>query len=139
MILGWREWVELPDLGIARVKAKLDTGALTSALHAAEIVAFEREGVEWVRFVVHPEQRTERVEVGCEAPVVDVREIRSSTGHVTLRRTIRTPIRLAGRTWPIELTLVSRDEMGFRMLLGRRALRGRGLVDSGASFTAGRL
>lgn len=136
-ILGWREWVELPELGVGRVKAKLDTGARTSALHATDIDPFERGGARWVRFVVHPEQRSERHAVRAEAVVIDVREVRSSNGVVTLRQTIRTTVTVAGRSWPLDLTLVGRDEMGFRMLLGRRALRERALVDSGRSFTAG--
>lgn len=137
MILGWREWVELPELGIARVKAKLDTGALTSALHASDIEHFDRDGAPWVRFIVHPEQRSERVVAACICPLLDLRKVRSSSGQAKRRPTIRTTLRLAGRSWPIDLTLTSRDAMGFRMLLGRRALRDRALVDSARALTAG--
>jgi len=137
-LLGWREWVALPGLGVERIKAKLDTGARTSSLHAFRMERFQRDDEEWIRFHVHPVQRSVEDSLQAEAPVVDEREVRSSSGRAELRPVIRTPVRLLGRSWPIELTLTRRDEMGFRMLLGRQALRGRVVVDPGRSFVAGR-
>jgi hypothetical protein len=132
--VGWREWVALPDLGIPEIKAKVDTGARSSALHAFDIRAFRRAGVDRVRFRVHPVQRNTAVTVEAEAEVVDERWIRSSHGHGTLRPVIRTEVVWGQERWPIELTLIGRDEMGFRMLLGRQAVRNRFLVDPGRSF-----
>lgn len=135
-VLGWREWVTLPDLGIDTIKAKIDTGARTSALHAYKITPFEEDGRRQVRFVVHPVQRHKLPEVHCVADVVDERMVTSSSGHRERRLVIRTPLKVGGHTWPIELTLTDRDEMSFRMLLGRQALRRRVLIDPGRSFRA---
>jgi hypothetical protein len=132
--IGWREWVALPDLGIAAVKAKIDTGARSSSLHAFNIETFDRRGKPWVRFDVHPLQRDADATVRAEAAVLEFRHIRSSSGHQSLRPVIRTTVALAGRKWAVELTLAARDEMGFRMLLGREALRGRFVVDPGRSY-----
>lgn len=132
-ILGWREWAALPDLGVDRIKVKLDTGARTSALHAFDLEEDIVDGIEVVRFEVHPLQRSTANAVPVEAPVVARRRVRSSTGHRQERPVIRTPIRIGDRTWRIDVTLTRRDEMGFRMLLGRRALRGV-LVDSARSW-----
>ena len=136
--VGWREWVSLPELGVDWIKAKVDTGARTSALHAYEMERFERDGLEWVRCVLHPFQRdvTESIEV--EAQLVDERIVRSSSGKPSLRPVIRTTLGHGADRWSIELTLVSRDEMGFRMLLGREALRGRLVVDPGRSYLGGK-
>lgn len=138
VIIGWREWVGLPELGIQRIKVKVDTGARSSALHAFDIHTFDRSGQEYVRFKVHPIQRNTRVTVAAEMPILEFRPIRSSTGHVTERPVILAHVELMGERWPIELTLASRDEMGFRMLLGRQAVRGRFLVDSGGSYYGGK-
>jgi hypothetical protein len=137
--IGWREWVAFPDLGIPGIKAKVDTGARSSSLHAYDIRRFRRKGVSMVRFKVHPIQRDFRTTVEAVAPVVDLRKIRSSSGVQTLRIVVGVDIELMGERWPIELTLTRRDAMGFRMLLGRQAIRGRFLVDSGASYLAGRI
>lgn len=135
--LGWREWLALPGLGIRAIKAKIDTGARSSALHAFEIEIFQREGRPMVRFRVHPWQRSHRGVVTAEAPLAGERFVRNSGGIETLRPVIIADVELAGRRWPIELTLTARDAMGFRMLLGREAIRRRFLVDPGRSYLAG--
>jgi len=137
-IAGWREWVVLPDLGISAIKAKLDTGARTSALHAFELETIEREGVEYARFEVHPDQDSNKGSVRVEARIQEWRRVRSSNGTSQLRPLIHTSIDLLGERWEIDLTLTNRDEMGFRMLLGRQALRRRILIDAGASYLGGR-
>jgi hypothetical protein len=132
--IGWREWVRLPDLGDHVVKAKVDTGARTSTLHAYDIAEIERDGERWVRFRFHPIQRDEETTAEAEAPVVDRRAVTASNGRSELRYVVATEVVIDGRRLPIELTLTRRDEMGFRMLLGRRALRGRFVVDPKRSF-----
>lgn len=135
--VGWREWVTLPDLGIVAVKAKVDTGARSSSLHAFDLEFFRRGRKDWVRFKVHPFQRDTKRTVQTEAELLEYRTVRSSGGHETLRPVIMTTVRLLERDWPIELTLASRDTMGFRMLLGRQALRGHYIVDPGRSYYNG--
>ena len=137
-VIGWREWVGLPDLGIETVKAKVDTGARSSSLHAYDLVAFERDGTKCVRFKVHPVQRDTSKVVVAEAKILEYRSVRSSSGRATMRPVIVTNVALLGQAWPVELTLANRDEMGFRMLLGREAFRGRFLVDAGRSYYGGR-
>jgi hypothetical protein len=133
-VVGWREWIALPDLGVAGINAKIDTGAKSSSLHACNIESFDRGGKPRVRFEVHPLQRTTEQTVKAEAAVIEFRHIRSSSGHQSLRPVIRTRIELGGRCWTAELTLASRDQMGYRMLLGREALRHRFVVDVGQSY-----
>ncbi|MCF7983515.1 MAG: RimK/LysX family protein [Thiohalocapsa sp.] len=137
-MLGWREWVGLPSLGLPAIKAKVDTGARTSALHAFEVDVEQRSGIEIARFAVHPLQQRTDVVVRCEAPVVERRVVTDSGGHKELRLVIRTEVEVAGRCWPIELTLTDRDTMRFRMLLGRTGLAGRAGVDPRASYLSGR-
>ncbi len=137
-VIGWREWVSIPELGIPRIKAKIDTGARSSCLHAFRIRVTERHGEAYVRFQIHPLQRSARETVEAEARVLEFRDIRSSSGHVTKRPVIVTELEWNGIRWPIEVTLANRDQMGFRMLLGREAVRSRFLVEPGRSFLATR-
>jgi hypothetical protein len=137
-VIGWREWVGLPDLGIKRIKAKVDSGARSSSLHAFNVEQFKRRGKPWVRFELHPLQRRNDKTVKAEARVLEYRSVRSSSGKATMRPVIITTVDLLGMSWPVELTLANRDEMGFRMLLGREAFRNRFLVDGGKSFYGGK-
>lgn len=138
VIIGWREWVSLPSLGISRIKAKIDTGARSSSLHAFDIERYDRNGRGFVRFKVHPIQRHDELVVPCEAEIHDVRSVRSSSGEASDRFVIQTPVHWMGETWTVELTLADRTEMGFRMLVGREAVRGRMLVDPSRSYFGGR-
>jgi hypothetical protein len=136
--MGWREWIELPQLGIRRVKAKVDSGARSSSLHAEQIELFQTRGQMGVRFVVLPLQRSRLRAVACEALLHDERYVKSSNGSRELRPVIRTALTWGGQLWDIDVTLTSRDLMGFRMLLGREAIRRRHLVDTGRSYLGGR-
>ncbi len=138
--IGWREWVALPDLGVPAIKAKVDTGARSSSLHAFDLERFARNGGDWVRFTVHPLQRDWRTSIAVEVPLLEMRVIRNpgGGGREELRAVVRTSVELMGERWPIELTLTRRDRMGFRMLLGRSAVRRRFVVDPGRSFLAGK-
>lgn len=137
--VGWREWVALPALCLPAIKTKIDTGARTSALHAFLVEPFEREGILNVRFGIHPLQRRRDIEIFCESEVIDCRVVSDSGGHREKRYVIRTPIKLGVLEWPIEVTLTNREEMVFRMLLGRSAMRGRLLINPRVSYKTGRL
>lgn len=136
--IGWREWIALPELGIKSVKVKVDTGARSSAIHASNVEFFMRKGERWVRFDIHPEQKDTRTTAHAEARLVDQRTVRDSGGRSERRIVIRTQMRFLDEEWPIELTLTGRDTMGFRMLLGREAIRRRYVVDPARSFLGGR-
>lgn len=132
--IGWREWVNLPELGIQKIKAKVDTGARTSALHAFSLEPFTENGKDRIRFQIHPIQHNNEITITCEADVIDKRFVTDSGGHKEERYVIETPITMAGQTWPIEITLTERETMLFRMLLGRRAIRKRFIVNPARSF-----
>lgn len=136
--VGWREWVALPELGIARIKAKADTGARTSAIHAWNVTPHRVGDEDWVRFVIHPFQRSNRAEKACAARVVDRRWVVNPGGRKERRYVIETALRIGPLEWPIELTLTNRDELGFRMLLGRSAMRNRLVVDPTRSYVIGK-
>lgn len=135
--IGWREWVALPDLGVEFIKAKIDTGARTSSIHAYEIEAFERDGEKYLSFELHPVQRSTKETIRTEAKLLEYRKVTSSNGQQSLRPVIVTHVRLLDQVWPIELTLANRDTMGFRMLLGRESVRDRFLIDAGRSHLSG--
>ena len=133
-VAGWREWVSLPGLDVEWIKAKLDTGARTSSLHAEDIEEIERDGQAWLRYTVLPWQDSAEDKVRIESPLLDQREVRSSSGHAEERHVVAVDIRLLDRTVTAEVTITNRDDMGFRMLVGREALRQGFLVDSARSY-----
>lgn len=137
-VLGWREWLVFPELGIPQVKAKVDTGARTSCLHAFSVKPFQREGQACVRFGIHPLQGSSSEEIWCEAPVKEQRTVRDSGGHEELRYVIETLVTIGAAQHRVEVTLTDRDTMKFRVLLGRTAIRGQYLVDSGRSYLQGK-
>jgi hypothetical protein len=135
--IGWREWVSLPDWGVPWIKAKIDTGARTSALHAFGTSIIDGPAGARVRFTIHPWQDTSADPVVVEVPLLEHRAVRSSSGSLHQRPVVLTTMRLADRIVPIEVTLTRRDEMGFRMLIGRQALRRAYLVDPARSYLGG--
>lgn len=139
IVVGWREWVALPELGLPAIKAKIDTGAKTSALHAFYTDDYEDNGIKMVRFGIHPIQRNHDLAVECHAVVKDYREVSDSGGHREMRYVIETRLVIGGHQWPIEMTLTNRDTMRFRMLLGRRAMEQKVIVEPGSSYLNGKL
>jgi len=137
-LIGWREWVAFPEWGIDAVKVKIDTGARTSALHADDLEIIERDGHRHATFTVHPWQRSARDGVEVSVPLIDERAVTSSSGNASTRPVVMAVIDLDGRPHEIELTLTRRDDMGFRMLLGRKAMEGRYLVDPSHSYLTGK-
>ncbi|NJO35966.1 MAG: ATP-dependent zinc protease, partial [Rhodospirillales bacterium] len=138
-ILGWEEWLSLPDLGLPAIKAKVDTGARTSALHAFTIEPFGSPSKPMVRFGVHPIPGRDDVEIYCTAEVLDRREVTSSNGEREQRYVISSRVQMGERVWPIEVTLANRDSMAYRMLLGRQAIKDDMFVDPTSSFRQPRL
>src|SRR5690606_7015713 len=136
-MIGWREWVWLPDLAGTLIKAKIDTGARTSALHAYYVEPFERDGRDWVRFGLHPRQGDTNTQVECESPVTDRRQVTDSGGHREMRYVITTRLKLGEKHLQAEITLTDRENMRFRMLWGRNALKSGFAVDSQRSFVLG--
>jgi hypothetical protein len=136
-VLGWREWVALPDLDIALIKAKIDTGARSSALHAFFIDPYNRGGQRWVMFAIHPKQKSD-ISVECHAPIKDRRLVTDSGGHKQRRYVIETRLQLGSAIFNAEITLTNRDSMLFRMLLGRTALNDRFIIDPGLSYQLGK-
>jgi len=139
IIIGRAEWFSFPTLGIPAIKARIDSGAKTSSIHAYHIKPFQRDGVDWVKFEVHPVQGNRRVVIDCESPIVDQRKVKSSSGTSEKRYVVRAPVTIGDRVWDIELTLTNRDSMGYRMLLGREAMIGRMMIDPEKSFCLGKV
>jgi ribosomal protein S6--L-glutamate ligase len=140
LVLGWEEWIALPSLGLPAIKAKIDTGAKTSALHAEAIEAYGPASAPRARFIIRPAPRRPDIAITCIAPIIDRRSITSSNGIPEERFVISADIAIAGRLWPIEISLSDRGEMNYRMLLGRQALTGTGLlIDPSASIVQPKL
>jgi ribosomal protein S6--L-glutamate ligase len=137
IILGSEEWCSFPELGIPTIKARVDSGAKTSALHAINIAPFKKEGQNWVKFDINPIQNNVKTIIHCEAPLVDKRVVKSSSGFREERYVIQTNLEIGNTNWNIEMTLTNRDSMGFRMLLGREAMSGRVLVDPEQQYLLG--
>lgn len=136
--VGWREWLALPDLEVPAIKAKIDTGARTSALHVCELDTFVRNGRTWVRYRLHPLQRRTDIELERVAEVADLRTVRNSGGQAEERIIVMSTVVLAGLRWSVEIGLARRDDMLFRMLLGRSALDERFVVNPARSYLHGR-
>jgi ribosomal protein S6--L-glutamate ligase len=137
IILGSEEWCSFPELGIPTIKARVDSGAKTSALHAINIAPFKKEGQNWVKFDINPIQNNVKTIIHCEAPLIDKRIVKSSSGFREERFVIQTNLEIGNTNWNIEMTLTNRDSMGFRMLLGREAMSGRVLVDPEQQYLLG--
>lgn len=139
ILVGWQEWCALPKFGIPAIKAKIDTGAKTSAIHAFDIKPFTRQGYLHVHFALCPLQADQELIKVCSAEVVDQRWVMSSNGHKENRYVIQTPITIAEKSWVIELTLSDRDPLKFRLLLGRAALADRVIIDPSRRLCLGKL
>ena len=137
VIVGCEEWCSFPGLGIPTIKARVDSGAKTSALHATNLKSFQKDGVDWVKFDINPIQNNAKTIIHCEAELVDQRIVKSSSGYREKRQVIKTHVEIGGKKWEVELTLTNRDSMGFRMLLGREAMSGRILVDPEKKYLLG--
>ncbi|MBU2676559.1 MAG: ATP-dependent zinc protease [Gammaproteobacteria bacterium] len=138
LTVGWREWVSLPDIGIKQIKAKVDTGARTSALHAFELRPYSEDGRDRVEFRIHPVQKDLDTVITCNADIIDTRTVTDSGGHKEERYVIETSLGIGSYAWPIEITLTARDDMTFRMLLGRTAIKDRAWVNPARSYLVGK-
>ncbi|MCB0414921.1 MAG: ATP-dependent zinc protease [Bdellovibrionales bacterium] len=136
--IGWREWVSLPDLQVKNIKVKVDTGAKTSSLHAFDLVVLREKRKYFAQFKIHPEQKSKKSTRTLYYPIVDFRKIKSSNGQSEWRPVIEANVHLGDYIWPIEITLTNRDEMGFRMLLGRESIKDRFLVNVARSYIIGK-
>uniref|UniRef100_UPI0037049C9B ATP-dependent zinc protease family protein n=1 Tax=Roseimaritima multifibrata TaxID=1930274 RepID=UPI0037049C9B len=136
-LIGWREWGLLEGLDLPPIKVKIDTGARSSAIHATRLKTFDKDGQTWVAFSIHPHQENTKDTKRVEMPVHEFRRVRSSNGHETVRPVVLTPMVIGETRWILELTLADRDAMGFRMLLGRQAMRKRFVIDPGKSYLQG--
>lgn len=137
-VIGWREWVSLPDLEVDQIKCKVDTGAKTSALHAYFVEPFAKSDGDYVRFGLHPLQKNLEKEIICTSKVVDQRDITDSGGHKEKRYVISTHIKLGQHLWQAEVTLTDRENMLFRMLLGRDAIKNQFIVNPARSYLIGK-
>ena len=137
-LIGWREWLALPDLGIPGIKAKIDTGARSSALHTHDYEVFQRDGSDFVRFHLHPLVKMQKIELNCEAPLLGYRYVKDSGGHSQSRPFIQTRARIGEFEWEIVLSLTNRESMKFRMLLGREALAQNFNIDPSSSYLLGK-
>ena len=126
--IGWREWISLPDLHIPKIKAKIDTGAKTSALHAFKLQYYTEDAIQKVYFCIHPFQKKSKPMIECRADLKEMRWVTDSGGHREERPVIETYVKIGDMNWSIEITLTSRDDMRFRMLLGRTAMKSQGLI-----------
>ena len=138
-LIGNQEWCAFPELGISAIKARVDSGAKTSSIHAFNIRSFSKDDADWVSFEVHPVQRNDKILMRCECPIVDRRDVKSSSGESETRYVIHTPISLDSEVWDIEVTLTDRDAMGYRMLLGREAMNGRLIIDPSKRCVLGKV
>jgi ribosomal protein S6--L-glutamate ligase len=139
LIVGWKEWVAIPELELPAIKAKIDTGAATSSLHAYDIKYVSIKGVPYVRYNLHPLQKSKKITRSCLSRLYDKRSVKSSSGLSRKRPVIRVTLKIGNFEWEIEVNLTNRDSMGMRMLIGREALRGKILVNSGHKFLHGKI
>lgn len=139
LIVGWKEWVSLPELALPAIKAKIDTGAATSSIHAYNIVQLTKNGKKFIEYELHPLQKNKKVIIKCLSPLIGHRKVRSSSGKLQTRPVIRTSIKIGEFTWTIDVNLTNRDSMGMRMLIGREALAGRVLVNPTQRFLHGKI
>ncbi len=137
-MIGNQEWCAFPELGIPAIKARVDSGAKTSSIHAFNITPFVKDNSDWVRFEIHPIQKNDQTLVICESPIVDQRAVKSSSGESETRYVISSLLSLGNDSWCIQLTLTDRDAMGYRMLLGREAMNGRITIDPSLKCVLGK-
>lgn len=138
LTIGSEEWCAFPDMALPAIKARVDSGAKTSSIHAFNIQPFRRDGQAWVSFEVHPIQKNRRIVIRCEKPVIDKRSVKNTSGLAETRYVVSAPMKLGKEVWEVELTLANRDSMGYRMLLGREAMKDRAIIDPALRFVQGK-